>query len=351
MGQIQEILFRVNAGQNVGYGHVVRCLQIARELENDYLISFCVYTEKRDDVEKFFFEAKSEINIHKIIYVQHKEDDLDILIDYIQKNNAFLVLDHYDVDEQYQLYLKEKGVHWLQLDSHAAQKFYGDVVQHGSPGATEKLYAPLHGSPDTTFLLGTKYVIVNKELRDLHRKVKPRNDIHKVFVSFGGGYAKGALLKYIEPVGKAFPELEFEVVLRGSHPDLDGLRQIEKENNNIHLYINYGAVYQLMCECDLAILAPGGMSYEAATVGLPAILIAIEDNQLVNLKGCSDLGISKSLGLIDNVNPQDVVKALYEISNTPGKLNNMSSTALRVFNGMGVERIAEYLKDNVLNNK
>ncbi len=130
MGQIQEILFRVNAGQNVGYGHVVRCLQIARELENDYLISFCVYTEKRDDVEKFFFEAKSEINIHKIIYVQHKEDDLDILIDYIQKNNAFLVLDHYDVDEQYQLYLKEKGVHWLQLDSHAAQKFYGDVVQH-----------------------------------------------------------------------------------------------------------------------------------------------------------------------------------------------------------------------------
>lgn len=351
MDKYQEILFRVNAGLNVGYGHVVRCLQIARELKDDYLISFCVYAEKREDVERFFSEAKSEINLHQVIYVEHKEDDLRILVDYVQENNAFLVLDHYDVNEQYQLYLKEKGVHWLQLDSHAAQKFYGDVVQHGSPGATEILYAPLHGSPDTKFLLGPKYVIVNKELRKLHTKVKPRNNIHKVFVSFGGGYAKGALLKYIEPVGKAFPELEFEVVLRGTHPDLGSLTLIEKEYSNIHLYVNYGAVYQLMCECDLAILAPGGMSYEAATVGLPAILIAIEDNQLVNLKGCSDLGISKSLGLVDNVTPQEVIEALSEIMNTPDKLKSMSAIALREFDGRGVERIARYLKDNILNNK
>ena len=349
MGLYQDILFRVNAGLNVGYGHVVRCLQIARELKENYLISFCVYAEKKKDVERFFSEVKSETDVHQIIYVEHKEEDLRTIVDYVQKHNAFLVLDHYDVNEQYQLYLKGKGVHWLQLDSHAAQKFYGDVVQHGSPGATEKLYAPLHGSSDTKFLLGPKYVIVNRELRNLHTIVKPRSRVRKVFVSFGGGYAKGALLKYIEPVGRAFPELVFEVVLRGTHPDLDILKLIEKENKNIHLYINYDAVYQLMCESDIAILAPGGMSYEAATVGLPAILVAIEDNQLVNLKGCSDLGISKSLGLIDDVMPQDVVEALNDIKNTSEKLHFMSTTALREFDGKGVERIVHFLKNKLLN--
>ena len=103
-----------------------------------------------------------------------------------------------------------------------------------------------------------------------------------------------------------------------------------------------------MCECDIAILAPGGMSYEAATVGLPAILIAIEDNQLVNLKGCSDLGISMSLGLIDDVPPHAVVEALNDIMNTPEKLKSMSATALREFDGKGVERIVNYLKRNIL---
>lgn len=345
---MQEILFRVNAGINVGYGHIVRCMQIARELMNDYAISFCVYAEKRDDVEKFFSEVSSEMRIHQIIYVERKEDDLKTIVNYIHKNNAFLVLDHYDVDEEYQLILKKEGIHWLQLDSHASQKFYGDVVQHGSPGATETLYETLHGSPDTKFLLGPKYVIVNKELRVLHAKAKLRNHIKRVFVSFGGGYAKGALLKYIESLGKAFPMLEFAVVLRGNNPDIKKLQEVEINNVNVHLYINYDAVYMLMCNCELAILAAGGMSYEAATVGLPSILIAIEDNQLVNLKGCSDLGISTSLGLIEKVNPQDVIFALEEIKDNPQKLKTMSAIALQEFDGRGVERIADYLKDNIL---
>ncbi len=345
---MQEILFRVNAGLNVGFGHIVRCMQIARELSDDYLISFCIYAQKRADVERFFSEVSSEISINRIIYIEQKENDLSIIVDYIRKNNAFLVLDHYDVDESYQLFLKENGIHWLQLDSHAAQKFYGDVVQHGSPGATEQLYASLHGSSDTVFLLGPKYVIVNRELRALHENARARKEIKKVFVSFGGGYAKGALLKYIETVGQAFPQNEFNVVLRANNPDIESLKRIEETNDNIRLYIDYGAVYSLMCDCDIALLAAGGMSYEAATVGLPSILIAIEDNQLINLKGCSDIGVSASLGLIENVTPQDVISAFNYIKDTPHKLNTMSKIAFREFDGRGVERIANYLKDNLI---
>ena len=347
---MQEILFRVNAGLNVGFGHVVRCMQIARELTDDYLISFCIYAQKMEEVEKFFSEVSSEIKINKIIYIDHKDDDLPTIVDYVNKNNTFLVLDHYDVDESYQLFLKGNGVHWLQLDSHAAQKFYGDVVQHGSPGATEQLYAALHGSPDTKFLLGPRYVIVNRELRNLHESARARQEIHKVFVSFGGGYAKGALLKYIETLGQAFPKFEFDVVLRANNPDIDSLKRVEETNDNIRLYIDYDAVYTLMCECDIAILAAGGMSYEAATVGLPSILIAIEDNQFVNLKGCSDIGVSTSLGIIEMVRPQDVIAALDELKTNPRKLNAMSTIALREFDGKGVERIAKYLKSNMLSN-
>lgn len=345
---MQEVLFRVNAGVNVGYGHVVRCMQIAKELADDYLISFSIYAQKRKEVESFFSEISSGIRIHSIIYIERKEDDLPTIVDYVQKNDAFLVLDHYDVDEAYQLFLKEKGIHWLQLDSYAAQKFYGDVVQHGSPGATEQLYAALHGSPKTKFLLGTKYVIVNRELRYLHENAKVRQEIKNVFVSFGGGYAKGALLKYIETVGQFFPNIEFDVVLRANNPDIESLKRIEEANDNVRLYIDFDAVYSLMCVCDIAILAAGGMSYEAATVGLPSILIAVENNQLVNLKGCSDIGISTSLSLIEKVSPQDVITAIDELRNNPHKLKAMSAIALREFDGRGVERIAKYLKDNIL---
>lgn len=337
-----DILFRVNAGLNVGLGHISRCMQIARKMARCYPISFMVNTDSKEIVENFIRDIANNLPLNNLIYV-NKDNDLSVIIDYYHHYHSFLVLDHYDVDEEYQLILKRAGMHWLQLDSHAAQLFYGDFVQHGSPGATEELYANLHGNKETKFLLGPQYVIVNEELTELHNSSKVRETIRKVFVSFGGGYAKGALLKYLSVLVQSFPSLEFCVALRANHPDLLSLKHIEKDFPNVTLYIDSNYVYQLMCQCDVAILASGGMSYEAATVGLPSILIALEDNQFVNLKGCSDLGISVSLGTIDLVPPNTVVNTLMMLKNNTELLSRMSKVALHHFDGKGVNRIVSVI--------
>lgn len=348
---MKEVLFRVNAGINVGLGHISRCMQIAHKVSEYSKVSFCIHTDNQELVTKYISEISEGANLNDVFFIDNKKDDLGILVRSVKDRDALLVLDHYDVDEQYQLYLKSNNIHWMQLDSKASQKFYGDIVQHGSPGATVDLYSSLHGSSDTVFLLGPRYVIVNDSLKRLHKKSAIRRNLKNIFISFGGGYAKGALLKYIGFLGEAFPYYNFYAVLRSSHPDLNELKKIADKNANISLFIDYNKVYDLMVKCDLAILASGGMSYEAATVGLPSILIGLEDNQHINLRGCSDIGISISLGLIETVSANDVINAIRQLQSNIEELSRMSTTALQVFDGEGADRIALIIKNKFFNNK
>ncbi|MBR5391676.1 MAG: UDP-2,4-diacetamido-2,4,6-trideoxy-beta-L-altropyranose hydrolase [Prevotella sp.] len=352
MYRANEILFRVSAGMDVGLGHLSRCMNIACELSKHYSISFFIETDTPEGVSLFLDGIAESITFKNVFYFPIEEHSLDIsrIVDYISENNAFLVLDHYRVDEDYQLSLKVAGVHWMQLDSHAAQVFYADIVQHGSPGATEELYKNLHGTDSGIFLLGPKYVIVNNVYCTLHNTARVRKTLSRILVSFGGGYAKGALKKYIPHLATCFPTIDFHIVFRGNHPDRSYLESIANTQSNIHLYIDYDDIPNLMLNCDLGILASGGMSYEAATLGLPLILIGIEDNQYINLKGCSDLGIACSLGTLSNVTPELLCKTITLLQTDISRITEMSKQALENFDGKGVKRIAKVLEQTIISN-
>lgn len=348
---MKEVLFRVNAGLDVGLGHLSRCLNIAREISSYFPVSFFIHTHSQSNVDKYLKEVASDIGFHTLFFFEEDDMDTDVtlIVEYVLKNNAYLVLDHYQVNVEYQLRLKNANIHWMQLDSHAAQLFYADIVQHGSPGATDALYKELHGIDNGIFLLGPRYVIVNNAYTTLHQEARIRQSLSRVFVSFGGGYAKGALKKYLGKVASDFPSLEFFVVFRSNHPDKAYLEKLTNIHHNIRLYVDYDSIPELMLSCDLAILASGGMSYEAATLGLPSILIALEDNQHINLAGCSRLGVSYSLGVIEQVSVEQLCSTIAMIKDDVSRLARMSRCALDHFDGKGVSRIVDVLKQQMIN--
>ena len=345
---MRNYIFRVNAGLRTGLGHLSRCLNIAREISPCSSLTFFVKTDD-ENVVNHFLKKVNDLDGLEIIICNHVlslEKDVTMLIQYVKEKQAYLILDHYDVTEDYQLALKKAGVHWLQLDSHANQKFYGDYVLHGSPGAIMKLYKNLRGSDETQFLLGPEYVLVGKRYRELHGIATVRKRVSRVLLSFGGGYAKGALLKYVPELSCRFRDLTFCVIVRGEHPDISNLRLLANQCDHLELCVDCENIPDLMFSCDFGILAPGGMSYEAATLGLPLLLIALEDNQEINLKGCSAIGIAQSLGMIENVSANDLCLALENLISQPSQLQEMSSIALKLFDGQGARRIG-----CILNNK
>ena len=210
----------------------------------------------------------------------------------------------------------------------------------------------MQGETSTEFLLGTSYIIVDDNFSRYHKMAKAREHVRHILVSFGGGDARGALRKYLPELLQTFPEIKFHIIVRGNNRDIELLKENLKQKG-YKLTPQRRAIVDTIIEkegehfCDLAILAPGGMSYEAATLGLPMILIAIEDNQYINLQGCSEMGIARSLGIIDQVTPRKLCDEVSDVVHDSESLLSMSSRALKEFDGRGTERIRDIFKRKI----
>jgi|SRR5690554_647792 len=345
MNKLDKAIIRLDAGSFYGLGHLSRCISIINEanvgrflflIKTDNEIVILDFLEKnfKNPFEVFFFTDDLTVDDEiKLILFHYKSGDL-------------LIIDHYKADEDYQKKLFDKDVEWLQLDSHAKINFYAKWVMHGSPGATKELYKPLRKNKETEFLLGPKYCIIKDKVLNLANSRRTRNSLSKVVICFGGGDDREATIKCIESID--FESLGYYIKFRIS------ISSYNKDYNKILSYQTRGFIeliepedlHLYMKDADLVLAAPGMISYEAAFLGLPMILITIADNQLINANAWEKYGCAINIGTVQDthLNLNIVLSQLYK---SPEKLQSMSENCLKLVDGKGVKRIIKKITKTI----
>jgi UDP-2,4-diacetamido-2,4,6-trideoxy-beta-L-altropyranose hydrolase len=343
----KNIIFRLDASPSKGFGHISRCLNLA-----EYLIPYCnlhfiIKTSSVDSVNIFINNRKFIDAINTIEYLDERidiSDDLKITINKTKETKGFLIIDHYDANEEYQLNLKKNNVKWLQFDSHAKNNLYANIVLHASPGATKELYYPLINHKNTKQLLGPKYAIINKSFYKLRKKVTARKFIKNVFICFGGGDDKGATLKVINSLNNLnFIKYNFKIFISSNNNDFETILKIVSQRNNFEIFVNQTNIAKEMLSCDIGIIAPGTLSYEAACMGLPMILISIADNQLINSKAWVEMGCAQYIGQLESLDLTQISNALVFYTINHCKINNMSTKCMKLVDGKGPIRVAKQI--------
>lgn len=342
---IKSLLFRFDAGDQFGMGHLSRCLALANELAAHLPVKFVIKSDNREKV-KSFLEHRIENNIIEVSFIDagiKQADDLSLLVEEVKRNKSFLILDHYSVNESYQLFLKENNIKWLQFDSHGKMPFYADLVLHGSPGATLNMYEPLRRNPNTEFLLGTDYAIVNKSFLKARQIASVRKSFKKALLCFGGGDDKGATIKTLQMIEKSwFEKIIFDIIVTSSKPPASEIFRFAEKHKNLRVVRERSDIHLLMVQSDFAILTPGTLSYEAATVGLPMLLLTLADNQSINDRGWHEKGAAISLGKIDTLDANIINTSMERLSNI-NTLQRMSNNCLQAIDGKGLMRVAEII--------
>jgi len=345
--KIDEIIFRLDAGNSVGYGHLSRCLSLAVEFTDECSLSFLIRSDDPARISDLISNVLGPGQIRDVSFLEDHmdvQDEVSFISDTVLKHKGFLVLDHYSITEIYQLSLKENRVKWLQFDSHARQKFYADIVLHGSPGATEAMYSHLVENPETRLLLGTSYAIVNRSFRHKRSMVKPRERIKKIFMCFGGGKDEGAALKCLEGMRTEDYYMYTIYILTSSrNPGLEDLKSFIAGYKHFQLIIDSTEVADFMAGCDLGIIAPGTLSYEAASLGLPMLLLTIADNQDINARGWVEKECARSLGTVECFTADKFDTVFKALSGNPSELHAMSVNCLEKLDGRGTERVKEQI--------
>ncbi|MDO9536873.1 MAG: hypothetical protein Q7J68_00960 [Thermoplasmata archaeon] len=100
-----------------------------------------------------------------------------------------------------------------------------------------------------------------------------------------------------------------------------------------------------MSEADLALIAGGMTTFEVASMGLPALILQIADNQALNSRAWDALGAAKFMGSLENLNGDDLRESVQLLLEDSAQRFSMSEAGKSLVDCLGSKRVANILMD------
>lgn len=322
-----KICIRADGGSNIGMGHIMRTLALAKKLKvkHDVFYVCRVDTPLTDKYAPGINLIKQ--NGFEVIFIN--EHNLKKDLNKIKAN--CLITDSYDVDEEYfDIAKKLFKISGCLDDEKICDYFNVDFLINQNPYADELNYKV---NVDTKLMLGTKYVILRDEFRNINNENKKiRKNIKDIMVTVGGSDNNNLTETIINNIKKL--DCNLHIVVGSGFKYIENLKK--HENDNIKLYFNVN-MKKLMDKCDLSISSCGTTIYELSSCGVPTIGIVVVENQEMAANKMDELGALKFSHIGD-------------LENTIRLLNyderaNLSFKCRRLVDGFGIDRIISTIEE------
>ncbi len=303
---MNHIAFRVDSSNQIGSGHVMRCLALAEE----------------------FLSQGCSVSFHCYELTPFTEDQLNRRAVPIQKLNSlhdstsfrdceWLVVDHYQFSAEEERAIANTGKKILAIDDIGRQHYCHLLMD-------QNLYSnPLSRyegkcAPFTQFALGPQFALIRKEFADFKRKLPP-SQLNSILVTLGGSNQG-------EKTEKILDALSQKTQL-----------QISAPKNALNMA-------QLISTTDLVIGAGGSTNWERCFIGTPAILTTIAENQIEIARALAEAGTCFNVGSWNNQTPLRIQECVAQILATPLLLQSMAQASQKLVDGKGTKRVVEMMK-------
>lgn len=359
-----NIIFRVDASEYMGGGHLHRCLVLAQALITQY-DAHCLFVMKTHPGHLAELVAKSDIDYvllplqpnHSFELTNYEtwvggDTELDAALtraaaeDYFGSGNYdWVVLDHYGLDRVWESIFAQNGINIAVIDDLMNRPHNANILLDQTCGRVTQDYQHLV-SPQTICLTGESFSLLRPEFR-LNRKTsiaRKRNfqSVQKVLLSFGStdpGNITSVVLNSLSPFFEKHGARAV-VIISSAAPHLEELRYlVPTMSYPIDLHVDSTQVAALLLECDIAVGAPGSATWERCALGVPTLLIQTAENQSEVLKRVCQFGAAEAF--YDSPDSSNIVDALESV------VSNYQAISLRaslLVDGLGSNRVIKYFK-------
>lgn len=333
-----KVAFRVDASADIGIGHLMRCLALSEELTKKG--HSCFFVTKTDN-DELASKIRKKNDLFQLNPNLDLNQDAEALIKFSNENSIdWIVTDHYGIDAEYIQNLKKKNFKVLSIDDFAQIHYFSDIVLNQNIGSEKLRYS---SEKDTKFLLGPKYAILRDQLLTRENKKGP-NDVKKILIMIGGTDKGNLILKILKSL-KSFNKAEFLVVIGPLNPHYDEIKNYVEDNGlKAKVIKSPENMADLYLESDIAISAGGTSSYEFSYFGIPNLIIAIADNQLIISNEFDKQNISIYLGEKDQFSPEKLQNKFNELISNSSLRKKLSGNGKRLVDGKGKQRIVEFME-------
>lgn len=352
-----NIVFRTDASQYIGSGHVMRCLTLADELyQQGNEITFICRSLKGNLVDYIIRRGYSvkELKRPNQSNVKSPEDwlevnwvtDVEETIKAISEMKAIdlLIIDHYSIDYKWEEKIKSKVKQILVIDDLANRTHDCDVLLDQNVFDNQNTRYEGLIPRECKTLLGSKYALIRNEFINF-RAVENRNKIVNTFVYFGAVDTTNETVKVLKVLKNILESERYnyivKVVVGHANPNKEVIQNMCSQDRRFIYYSDVKNMAELMSESDFAIGAGGSTTWERCCVGLPSIVVPVAENQIAPMKELEKLG---AIQLIQNPTSNDYhINTLNFLQKNKTNLMKMVESGKSLYDGYGAKRVAEYL--------
>jgi len=306
------IVFVTEASPAVGLGHLRRCQALAEALccrgaTARFLVGGEVATPEVECATLLWTRD------HALVCAAVAESCADVV-----------VVDSYSATPELFARLRAVVGCVVAVDDLADRPLPAHLVVNGGFGA---MRLPYQGAPDTRFLLGPEYALLEPVFSGSTARAI-EEPVRRVLVTLGGGVVGEPLAVVIAAVRHTLPSATIDLALGPLSDD----RADPWEGVTLHRGLR--SLRGLMLQADLAVTGGGMTIYECLAAGTPTVGVCLADNQRPNIDALSRAQLIMSI----ESSLEDAVRRLAADSRLRRR---MSAEGQRRIDGRGAERVAD----------
>lgn len=328
-------MLRADASPEIGVGHVMRSLALGEALVaagwEVTLASAALPAEMAARA------VGKHITVHEITSASGGEDDA---MQTAGRDPHLVIVDGYHFEASFFAALDRQACPYAVIDDNGETRASAPVaVINHNPHATPDTYH----YRDATLLLGLEYALLRPQILQIDRGSLSPSTSHPVFLTMGGSDPLGLTL----PVAESLDALGIGArVALG--PALD--RRDEVEGRLVSMrsvrIVPPRSFADELARSELAVLAAGTTTWEAAYLGVPAVAVVVASNQAAPSHAAETLGFARRLDLRERPHSQRraaataVAAVADELLRDPAAREEMSLRGRAAVDGSGSTRVA-----------
>jgi UDP-2,4-diacetamido-2,4,6-trideoxy-beta-L-altropyranose hydrolase len=351
-----NVVFRVDASDLMGTGHVMRCRTLANELRLRGA-RICFVTRKHPghladllECDGFKVEQLPESDM------QFCDEDYATWLGVSQEEDArqtiaalsgvicdLMIVDHYALDHVWESMLRVVAPKIMAIDDLANRNHDCDILidQNYFLIGSERYKNQV--PPSCKLLLGPKYALLLPEYAQARKTMAPRSgDIKRILIYMGGSDSAnitGAVLKALSK--DSFQELNVDVVIGPNFLFQDEISKMVKSRPKSQVYGQQPHLGDLMIGADIAVGAGGSTTWERLCLSLPSLVISIADNQISVCESLASSGYIRYLGSKENINANVIHEALVQEIALARSQCEQQIPIQTLVDGLGTYRVVE----------
>lgn len=276
----QRVMFLADCGQNVGGGHVMRCLALAGALiQRGAICAFLAASDVAAVLDVFGDKTierlpASDGPLHALVEAGGRAAEA--------WGADAVVVDHYGLEAGQEAVLRGAGRRIAVIDDLARRRHDCDLVIDASLGRAPQDYVPLV-PPGACALTGPGFALLRPEYakgrKAALKRRKPRAAPRRLLVSLGLMDFHGVTGRVLHLLQPLLGPLAVDAVVGSTASSLPWLKHVASQDRRLTLHVDTKRMARLIAEADIGIGAGGSSTWERAALGLPSLSLILADNQ------------------------------------------------------------------------